>query len=113
MFRLGEFQALQDLPEVAHTVALQCPFGASMHKLTSWLTAYLAVDDMPKSCAHQAREWHGAGGETFWGKRPPGSDAVRFFSSPQGAANADFDSSTFVSSKHSAYPDLLNRYLAV
>lgn len=59
MLLLDEFRILLECME--HTRAVQCSFGTTAAKLTSWLTFGTSFSDMTQSCTHPSRIWYEEG----------------------------------------------------
>ena len=113
LFHLNEAVALAAKTSVTHWLGAQCPFGAATRKLTSWLTAGLDFSDMPKTCPHSKKQWFLEGtGQSILATHPPSRGSCRYYATLEEARATRSTSNEFVSSKLSAYPPLLNRYLA-
>ena len=111
MYRMDEYVRLMSVSGVGHTISPQCSFGANARKLTSWIYHGLDLSDLPQTCMHLPRTWHAKDGEQFVGRHPPSFGSKVFCKSREEAGQLAA-SNEFVTSKLSAYPDLLNRYLS-
>ena len=112
MYLLDEFIKLTK--HMQHTKSVQCAFGASAVKLTSWMTHGVNLDDMTAACAHEPRVWHEEGtGKTITAPHPPARGRRRFFATLDEAMQAIAPTSRFCTTTLSYYTPLLNRYLAL
>jgi hypothetical protein len=114
MLLLDEFVALLRRPNVKHWIGAQCPFGANAAKLTSFISTGVSLDEFVASCQHVLRAWFPAGGgPRIYARHPPSRGTTRYFSTEEEAGANRQSDDKFVSTCLSAYPPLLNRYLAV
>jgi hypothetical protein len=67
---------------------------------------------MPSKCSHNEVQWHAADGTKHFGKHPPARGTKRFFRTEEEASHQANDRQSFVTSALSAYPDLLNKFIA-
>ena len=93
------------------TNGVQCPFGATAPKATSWLSTGINLNSMPAKCTHHKRMWFAADGlgKTF-ARHPPSKGRMAWSSTP--VTGPRKRKAEYNTSRLQAYPTLLNRVIA-